>query len=67
MIDPRLSSRLLASIRGSNVEEVKKLLDQGVDPDTKFYLSGRLRSAIAIAVETRSVEIGKFLHVEHRS
>jgi hypothetical protein len=59
-MEPKKIFRLLSAIRGRQVDEVRHLLDlDGVDPDTKFYLSGRMRPAICIAVEARSVEIGK--------
>jgi len=51
--------RLLAAIRHHDVGEIRKLLDEGLDPDTNLYLSGRLRPAISLAAEERAVEIGK--------
>jgi hypothetical protein len=59
-MEPKLIFRLLTAIRECNVEEVEKLLKvEGVDPDTNFYLSGRFKSALCLAVEARSAPIGK--------
>jgi hypothetical protein len=56
--------RLLSAIRGNNPDEVKQLLDEGLDPDTKFYLSGRYRPAVSLAAEERSAEIGNLKKIK---
>ena len=61
-MEPKLIFRLLTAIRECNVDDVKMLLhEEGVDPDTNFYLSGRFKSALCLAVEARSAPIGKML------
>ena len=50
--------RLLAAIRQHDVGAIKQLLDEGLDPDTNLYLSGRLRPAVSLAAEERATDIG---------
>lgn len=58
-MESRRLFRLLSAIRHHDAAEVRQLLDEGLDPDTKLYLSGRLKPALNLAVEERASEIGK--------
>ena len=53
-----LSSQLLLAIRTQDVNRASKLVNDGVDVDTKFAINSQKKSALCLAVENNDPTMG---------